>query len=63
LPKSLLESIGVSGNADLILACQIDKIEVWSKSAYEAMFDQDPENFAALAAEVMGTQNRREDGQ
>jgi MraZ protein len=63
LPKTLLESVGITGTADLILACQIDKIEVWSKSAYEAMFDQDPENFAALAAEVMGAQNRREDGQ
>jgi MraZ protein len=62
LPNSLLESVGISVNTELVLACQIDKIEVWEKSAYEAMFDQDPANFAALAAEVMGTQNRREDG-
>jgi MraZ protein len=62
LPNSLLEYIGVSVNTELVLACQIDKIEVWSKSAYESMFDADSANFAALAAEVMGTKNRREDG-
>jgi MraZ protein len=62
LPNSLLEYIGVSVNTELVLACQIDKIEVWSKSAYESMFDTDSANFAALAAEVMGTKNRREDG-
>jgi MraZ protein len=63
LPNSLLESVGISVNTELVLACQIDKIEVWSKSAYEAMFDQDSADFAALAADVMGTHNRREDGQ
>lgn len=62
LPNSLLEYIGVSSNTELILACQLDKIEVWSKSAYDAMFEDDSANFAALAAEVMGTQNGRENG-
>jgi MraZ protein len=62
LPKSLLESAGISINAELVLACQFDKIEVWSKSAYEAIFDQAPENFAALAEEVMGNRDRRGDG-
>jgi len=58
LPNSLLESVGISNNTELILACQFDKIEVWSKSAYEALFDKEPENFAALAAEVMGNKMR-----
>jgi MraZ protein len=62
LPKSLLESVGISNNTELVLACQFDKIEVWSKTAYEAIFDEDPANFAALAEQVMGTQNRRDDG-
>jgi MraZ protein len=62
LPKSLLESVGISNNTELVLACQFDKIEVWSKTAYEAIFDEDPASFAALAEEVMGTQNRRDDG-
>ena len=64
LPKSLLESVGISINTDLVLACQFDKIEVWSKTAYEELFDQEPENFASLAEEVMGNaKNRRDDGE
>nr|WP_133780144.1 division/cell wall cluster transcriptional repressor MraZ [Pedobacter sp. ASV19] len=62
LPKSLLESVGISINTELVLACQFDKIEVWSKTAYDALFDQEPENFASLAEEVMGNKNRRDDG-
>jgi MraZ protein len=31
LPKSLLESVGIEISAELVLACQFDKIEVWSK--------------------------------
>ncbi len=62
LPKSLLESVGILINTEIVLACQFDKIEVWSKVAYEALFDQEPENFASLAEEVMGNLNKREDG-
>jgi MraZ protein len=62
LPKSLLESAGISINAELVLACQFDKIEVWSKTAYDAIFDQAPENFAALAEEVMGNKKGGNDG-
>jgi len=63
LPKTLLESAGIDLNAELVLACQIDKVEVWSKKAYDALFDQDPADFALLAAEVMGGKNRREHGE
>ena len=63
LPKTLMESVGIEINSELVLACQIDKIEVWSKSAYEALFDKDPADFAMLAAEVMGNNKRREDGE
>jgi len=62
LPKSLLESVGIELSDELVLACQFDKIEVWSKKAYEALFDSEPENFAFLAQEVMGNKNREEDG-
>lgn len=62
LPKSLLEFAGISG--DVVLACQFDKIEVWSKAAYDSLLDNEPENFANLAEEVMGGKNRRdEDGE
>ena len=62
LPKSLLESVGIEINTDLVLACQFDKVEVWSKKAYEALFDKEPEDFARLAEEVMGGLKRGEDG-
>lgn len=61
LPKSLLEFAGISG--DVVLACQFDKIEVWSKAAYDDLLDNEPENFSNLAEEVMGGKDRRaEDG-
>lgn len=60
LPKSLLEFAGIEG--DVVLACQFDKIEVWSKAAYDDLLDNEPENFANLAEEVMGGRDRREDG-
>ena len=62
LPNSLMESVGISINTELVLACQFDKIEVWSKSAYEAIFDNEPANFASLAEEVMGNKNKGGDG-
>ncbi|RZK57698.1 MAG: division/cell wall cluster transcriptional repressor MraZ [Pedobacter sp.] len=61
LPKSLLEFAGING--DVVLACQFDKIEVWDKAAYDDLLDNEPDNFANLAEEVMGNKNRRdEDG-
>lgn len=60
LPKSLLEFAGIAG--DVVLACQFDKIEVWAKDAYDQLLDNEPENFANLAEEVMGGRDRRDDG-
>ncbi|HEY9533863.1 MAG TPA: division/cell wall cluster transcriptional repressor MraZ [Mucilaginibacter sp.] len=57
LPKSLLEYAGIG--ADVVLACQFNKIEVWAKDAYDSQLDDEPENFANLAEEVMG--GRRND--
>ncbi len=59
LPKSLLEFAGIK--SDVVLACQFNKIEVWAKEAYEDLLDNEPENFANLAEEVMGNSNRRGD--
>src|ERR1700712_1207766 len=59
LPKSLLEYAGI--NADVVLSCQFNKIEVWAKDAYNAQLDNEPENFANLAEEVMGSTGRRDD--
>ena len=60
LPKALLEYAGI-GN-DLVLACQLNKIEVWDSKAYDQQMDSEPENFANLAEEVMGGRERRADG-
>ena len=57
LPKALLEYAGIS--AEVVLSCQFNKIEIWAKEAYDAALDDEPENFANLAEEVMG--ERRSD--
>lgn len=52
LPKGLLEFAEITG--ELVLACQFNKIEVWSKSEYDlSLNDVDMEDFSSLAAEVM----------
>jgi MraZ protein len=61
LPKTLLEYAGIA--ADVVLACQFNKIEVWAKDAYDAQLDDEPENFANLAEEVMGGLGRRAAGE
>jgi MraZ protein len=57
LPKSLLEYAGIG--TDVVLACQFNKIEVWAQAAYDSQLDDEPENFANLAEEVMGNTGRR----
>ncbi|MBC7745681.1 MAG: division/cell wall cluster transcriptional repressor MraZ [Flavobacterium sp.] len=52
LPKTLMEYAGIL--SDVVLLCQFNKIEIWSKEAYETNLDNEPENFASLAEEVMG---------
>jgi MraZ protein len=52
LPKSLLEYGEIA--ADVVLASQFNKIEVWAKDAYDAQLDNEPDNFSSLAEEVMG---------
>ena len=52
LPKNLQEYAGIK--TDVVLACQFNKIEVWAQDAYDTQLDNEPENFARLAEEVMG---------
>ncbi len=51
IPKKLLEYAGIS--KEMILFGYADKIEIWSKEAYEKMLNEE-EDFASLAEEVMG---------
>jgi MraZ protein len=59
LPKSLTEYAGI-GNEVMLLAYG-NKIEIWSKSAYEQMLSEEPADFSALAEEVMSKKERRSD--
>jgi MraZ protein len=59
LSKGLLDYAGIK--TDVILACQLNRIELWAKDAYDAAMDSEPENFANLAEEVMGNKARRND--
>lgn len=52
IPKNLMEYAGI--DKDVVLASQVDKIEVWDKLKYQQFFETvSPEAFSALAAEVM----------
>jgi len=53
----LLEYGGITG--EVVLSCQFNKIEIWAKDAYDTQLDNEPENFANLAEEVMGNAGRR----
>ena len=59
LPRALLEYAGIDN--EVVLSCQFNKIEVWAKDAYDSQLDNEPENFANLAEEVMGGSVRRAD--
>jgi len=53
LPKSLLGWGGIE--TEVVLSCQFNKIEVWSKEAYGKLWEnEEDDDFAALAEEVMG---------
>lgn len=53
IPRNLLEYAGIDG--ELMLACQFDKIEVWSKEVYEqTLGEMSEDDFAALGEKVLG---------
>jgi len=54
LPKTLLEYAGIQ--RDVILFAFSNRIEVWAKDKYENLMNEEPEDFALLAEEVMGKQ-------
>jgi MraZ protein len=60
LPKTLMDYAGI--NADVVLSCQFNKIEVWAKDAYDEQMDNEPASFANLAEEVMGGIGRGANG-
>jgi MraZ protein len=56
LPQLLLDYAGI--NNEVVLTCQLSKIEVWDKAAHRLMIDNEPDNFSDLAQEVMGDKRR-----
>jgi|SRR5690606_34254627 len=53
LPKNLLEYAEM--DSELVLACNLEKIEVWSKRKYEEQMNSiSEEDFSDLAEQVMG---------
>ncbi|MDP9078382.1 MAG: division/cell wall cluster transcriptional repressor MraZ [Bacteroidota bacterium] len=56
LPQGLLDYAGIG--TDVVLNCQMTKIEMWDRVAYQAMIESEPEDFAKLAEEVMGDKRK-----
>src|SRR5690606_34421229 len=51
IPKALSAYAGLQ--SEIVLACQFNKIEVWDKVAYDAQWQDEGDDFASLAEEVM----------
>lgn len=52
IPKTLAAYAGIS--TEVVLSCQINKIEIWDKQAFDAQWEEEDMDFATLAEEVMG---------
>ncbi|TVZ07615.1 MraZ protein [Cellulophaga sp. RHA_52] len=52
IPKKLVEIANIT--KDVVLSSAINIIEIWDKDSYEKVIEEDAENFADLAEEVMG---------
>lgn len=52
IPKKLLEHSGIQ--KEIILKAALDRIEIWSKEAYDEYLKNSPFSLEQLAAEVMG---------
>ena len=59
LPKILLEYADIQ--TEVVISCQLNRMEIWAKDIYETQMDNEPKNFAKLAEEVMGHAGRRAD--
>jgi len=60
-PKRLMDYAGVK--KEVVLFAHGNRIEIWDKKAYDNLLTDEPDEFAALAEEVMGgSANNDEDG-
>ena len=59
LPKPLLDYASIE--KDLVLFAYSNRIEVWSKANYESLLNDEPDDFASLAEEVMAKNKSSKD--
>lgn len=52
IPRKLLEYADIE--KEVVIFAYNDRMELWSKSSYEQLLAEEPENFLDLAEEVMG---------
>ncbi|MFZ1703044.1 MAG: division/cell wall cluster transcriptional repressor MraZ [Saprospiraceae bacterium] len=52
IPGSLMEYASIG--KDVVLFAYQQQIEIWSKETYEAMLNQEPDNFASIAEGIFG---------
>lgn len=55
IPKDLMQYGGLQGH--LVLSSSVNMIEIWDKTAYEAVLEDPETDFASLAEDVMGGAN------
>lgn len=53
IPKRLLELSGIQ--KEIVLKAALDRIEIWSKEAYDDYLKNSPYSLEQLAAEIMGS--------
>ncbi|MCF8296387.1 MAG: division/cell wall cluster transcriptional repressor MraZ [Saprospiraceae bacterium] len=58
LPKQLLSYAKIA--KELVLFAFSNRIEVWAKDVYQNLLTDEPEDFSALAEEVMGNNNNQD---
>ena len=58
LPKRLKEWAGLE--KEVVLFAYNDRVEVWDKEAYDNMLMNEPEDFSALAQEVMAKKDKED---
>ncbi|MFO7998638.1 MAG: division/cell wall cluster transcriptional repressor MraZ [Bacteroidales bacterium] len=61
VPKSLMEYAGI--DKEVVLFAYGQRIEIWARDLYEEMMRNEPEDFSALAEEVMGKINNESGGE
>lgn len=58
LPKRMLSYAGAT--KEVVLFAYSNRIELWDKATYDSLLTDEPDDFAALAEEVMGNSNKEE---